>query len=109
MKTLIFGTMVALTIASISSAAYAKEPVPPAGTTGESANRRLEVIQQHRRNRQQSMVQAPNPSEPQAISNSMELRSTGEAARTACLLRPVTAGAMAQKAFAALQACQTGR
>ena len=104
MKTLIFGTAFALAIASIGSAAYAKEPVPANGTTGGATNQRLEVIQQHNRNGGRPSLQTPSSNNSQT--NSMEQRSTTEFTRVTCLIRPVTAGGMAQKAFANLQACE---
>lgn len=107
MKTLILGTAFTLAIASIGSAAYAKEPVPANGTTGESANQRLEVIQQHNRNREQPSLQSPNSNNSQT--NSLEQRSITVSTRATCLFKPVTAGAMAQRAFAELQACERAR
>ncbi|WP_156427115.1 hypothetical protein [Leptolyngbya sp. NIES-2104] len=104
MKALIFRTAFALAIASVSSAAYAKEPVPQNGTTGEAATRRLEVIQQHNRDGELPAPQPPSSNSSQIL---VEQRSTvTESAREACQLKPVTAGAMAQRAFAALLACQ---
>ncbi len=105
MKTLVFGTVFVLAIASIGSAAYAKEPVPANGTTGESATRRLEVIQQHNRVGEQPAPQPPASNSSQGLS---EQRSTSEFTRSTCLLKPVTAGAMAQRAFAAQRICERG-
>ena len=103
MKTLVFGTALVWAIASVGSAAYAKEPVPKNGTAGEATNRRLEVIQQHSRDGEQP---APQPSSSNNSQVLVEQRSTTtEFVRATCQLKPVTAGAMAQKAFAALQAC----
>lgn len=104
MKTLLIRTTLSLAIVAIGSAAYANEPVPRAGTTGESANRRLEVIQQHSRDGEQPSRQTPSSNNLQ--SGSIELRSTSESTRTTCQLRPATAGAMAQRAFADQQACE---
>ncbi len=105
MKTLVFGSAFMLTIASIGSAAYAKEPVPANGTTGESATRRLEVIQQHNRGGEQPAPQPPTSNNSQGL---IEQRSTSEFTRSTCLLKPVTAGAMAQRAFAEQRICERG-
>lgn len=102
MKTLFFGTAFALAIASIGSAVYAKEPVPANGTTGEAATRRLEVIQQHRRDGEQPAPQPPTAGSSQVL---LEQRSAASTSGT-CLLKPVTAGAMAQRALAAQQICE---
>ncbi|BAU15746.1 hypothetical protein LEP3755_63110 (plasmid) [Leptolyngbya sp. NIES-3755] len=107
MKTIMVGTVVTLTIVSLSSVASAKEPVPPAGTAGESTNQRLEVIQQHGK-QPQLAPQNSSADQLQTSPNSMEQRSTTTLTQSTCLLRPVTAGAMAQRAFANLQACAKG-
>lgn len=108
MKTLLTGTALTLMIATISSAAYAKEPVPPAGTTGESVNRRLEVIQQHGGQQQELPIpQGSSSPQSQTTSNLTERRSTTESTPATCLLKPVTAGGMAQRAFAIVRDCKT--
>ena len=104
MKTLVFGTAFMLAIASIGSAASAKEPVPANGTTGESATRRLEVIQQHNRGGEQPAPQPPASNSSQGL---IEQRSTSDTQST-CLLKPATAGAMVQRAFAEQRACERG-
>lgn len=107
--TLVMGTALTLVITSVGSAAYAKEPVPPAGTTGESVNRRLEVIQQHTRSQQEPSVQESRPSEEQAVPSGLNQPSTAQSKDMTCLLRPITSGGMAMKAFNALKDCGTVR
>ncbi|MBN8560141.1 MAG: hypothetical protein J0L70_06430 [Leptolyngbya sp. UWPOB_LEPTO1] len=102
MQRAILGTIFTFAIASIGSAVYAKEPVPANGTTGEAATRRLEVIQQHSRDGEQPAPQPLTAASPQVL---FEQRSAESTSRT-CLLKPVTAGAMAQRALTAQQICE---
>jgi hypothetical protein len=108
MKSITLGTAFTLAIVSLSSAASANEPLPPAGTTGESANRRLEIIQQHGKQPQFS-PQRSSTTQTQASPSFAEQASMSTLNQSTCLLRPVTAGGMAQRAFANLQACERGK
>lgn len=102
MKKVILGTAFTFTIASVSSAVYVKEPVPANGTTGEAATRRLEVIQQHSRDGEQPASQPPTANNSQILPEQRSAESTSGT----CLLKPVTAGAMAQRALAEQQICE---
>jgi hypothetical protein len=101
MKKVILGTAFTVAIASIGSAVYAKEPVPANGTTGEAATRRLEVIQQHSRDAEQPAPQPPTANNSQTLPEQRSAESTSGT----CLLKPATAGSMAQRALAEQQIC----